>query len=70
MIEVILANKGFVVGFFVFLLDYHGTTWGHGHVAELLSVGAHLKNDMGDNFMEDNSLRILKFIVKWGLNRK
>lgn len=40
-------------------------------MAELLSVGAHLKNDMGDNFMEDNSLRrILKFIVKWGLNRK
>lgn len=30
MIEVILANKGFVVGFFVvffvFLVDYHGTT--------------------------------------------
>lgn len=40
-------------------------------MAELLSVGAHLKNDTGDNFMEDNSLRrILKYIVKWGLNRK
>lgn len=35
-------------------------------MAELQSVGAHLKNDM-----EDNSLRrILKYIVKWGLNSK
>lgn len=40
-------------------------------MAELLSVGAHFKDDMGDNFMEDNSLRrILKYIVKWGLNSK
>lgn len=40
-------------------------------MAELQSVGAHLKNDMEDNFMEDNSLRrILKYIVRWGLNSK
>lgn len=40
-------------------------------MAELQSVGAHLKNDTEDNFMEDNSLRrIWKYIVKWGLNSK
>lgn len=74
MVEVIVASKGFFVGFlllliFVFLVDYHGTTWGHGRVAELLGVGAHLESDTV--FYEDNSLRRKsKYIVKWGLNSK
>lgn len=64
VIEVTLANQGFVLFSFVSGRFIYGTISVRGHVAELLGVGAHLQ-EWQYYLMEDNSLgRKLRYIVK------